>query len=106
MFKDLLHIDNYIDFFMETHNRQQPIIFFGAGFALTRILSQFVNNGFTIACVCDNDPAKHGSLFKNHYEIISLENSLERFPGVQFISFQRRCILTKLRFIRVHNPAE
>lgn len=85
IFNDLMGIDNSIDSFLETNSRKQPIVFFGAGFALTRMLLKMERFGFNIACICDNDKSKQGALFENRYEVLSLDDCIIRFPTALYV---------------------
>lgn len=85
IFEDLLQTKNCIDAFFEAQNTNQPIIFFGAGFALKRILLRFEEREFNIACICDNDPSKQNRHFENRYPVLSLENGMRRFPDALYV---------------------
>jgi FkbM family methyltransferase len=85
IFDDLLNIENCIDLFFETQDREQPIIFFGAGFALKRILLKFEKHGLNIVCVCDNDKSKQGTCVQGRYEVLSIENCILRFPNALYV---------------------
>ncbi len=85
IFDDLLEIENCIDAFFETQNKTQPIIFFGAGFALKRILLKFEERKLPVACICDNDPSKQGTKWENRYDILSLKKGMERFPDALYV---------------------
>lgn len=98
IFEDLLETENCIDGFFETHNNKRPIIFFGAGFALKRILLKFEERKLNIVCICDNDPSKQGRYFENRYPVLSLENGMRRFSDALYV------ITSPLYFeeIRIH----
>ena len=85
IYDDLLNVDNCIDVFFETQSREQPIVMFGAGFALKRILLKFEKHGLNVACICDNDKSKQGTYFDNRYEVLSIEDCMSRFPNALYV---------------------
>ncbi len=83
-YQSLLAIDNCIVDFYKTQDMKQPIILFGAGFALRYILPELKMNGLNIVCICDNSKSKQGTYF-NSYEILSIEHCMLRFPDALYI---------------------
>jgi len=81
----ILKNKNCIDDFFNNQIRSKPIILFGAGFALNNTLQKFIKQDFTIACICDNNPDKHGTFFDDKYEVLSLDDSLLRYPDALYI---------------------
>lgn len=85
IFSELYKIDNCIDSFLETNDINRPIIMFGAGFALEKILLKLENKRFNIVAICDNDKSKYNTYYKGRYEIISLYESLEKYKDALYI---------------------
>lgn len=85
VFEDLFELENCIDIFLDTHDVNQPIIMFGAGFALKKILIKFEEKGFNVVAICDNDKSKQGTYYDGIYQIISIEDSIKRYPNALYI---------------------
>lgn len=85
VFDSLVQLENSIDHFFTHQDRLQPIVFFGAGFALKRILPRFEKNGFFIGCVADSNPQKHGTFYDGRYRILPLGQTMSEFPNALYV---------------------
>jgi len=85
VFCKLIDIDNCIDLFFKSQDKKQPIIMFGAGFALQSTLLTFERHGLNIVCICDNDQTKIGMRYNNQYDILDVDEVLIKYPDALFV---------------------
>ncbi|MCE7796644.1 FkbM family methyltransferase [Sphingobium sufflavum] len=85
MLETLLKTTGKIDAFLDSAMVDPEIVLYGAGFALADILKTVERHGFSVMAICDSDPAKHGSKFRDRYPVMALGDAAARFPGARFL---------------------
>ena len=85
LLSDLCSLDNKIGRFLNEANRGDPVLLYGAGFAMPAILQKLEDYRFNVVGICDSDPSKQGSSYANTYPIYSLDQATDRHPKATFV---------------------
>ncbi|WP_295557273.1 FkbM family methyltransferase [uncultured Hyphomicrobium sp.] len=85
MLSSLEHLESKMGRFLKQAGSGKPILLYGAGSAMPSILDKLEDAGFSIAGICDSNPAKHGTRFRDTYDIFALNDALGRFPDATFV---------------------
>lgn len=85
MLSSLQHLECKIGRFLDQANNGKPVILYGAGAAMPSILDKLKDYGFNIAGICDSNPDKQGTRFRDTYDIFGLDDALAGFPDATFV---------------------
>lgn len=85
MLSSLQHLESKIDGFLDRANGGKPVVLYGAGFAMPAILGKLESYGFSVAGICDSKPEKHGTRYRDRYDIFGLSDALAMFPDATFV---------------------
>lgn len=85
MLEELAGLESTTDRFLAGKNGGKPVVLYGAGFAMPAMFAKLQRYGFTIAAICDSQPAKWGQPTVRGFAITSPDAAMEKHPDATIV---------------------